>query len=559
MALPSAMDAGWTRASRAAAFMRLARRWAPYAVLLVASGILLATSPTDGDFSWSDAPRHALNGAFVKDFVASLPWRHPVAWAENYYLQYPALSILFYPPLFYFFEAAVYAVFGVSHLASQATVAAFYAFLGLGVYRLARLWLPRFTALGAALMLMGAPEVALWGRQVMLDIPAMAWLVWGVWACAKFMRAGRGADLAFGAAMLLAALYTKYDVVFIAPVVMLTLVAARGVGILRDRRVLWTGWAAAIGALPAVYLALEFGMANFQSVDDLAGELPRWSLAAWQFYPDLLPQILGWPVLALALAGAGLLLAGRLPAFKSSGTGNWPAWLLLGWIALGYVFFSAIAVREPRHILTVMPPFAILAASVLDRLLSRRSAGLAACLIGICMLAWSVFECPVPVVTGYQELADYVAGHAPPNEVVLFSGYRDGNFIFDLRAREDRRDISTLRADKLLLRVAIERRRGVGDNGYSEDEIKRMIRGLGVSLVVAQDGFWNDLAEMRRFENVLANPDFIVVAHFPIGGTMGRIDKSFTVYRPAYPVESGKTDLGIDMPIIGGKFQGQIR
>ena len=73
MALPSAMDAGWTRASRAAAFMRLARRWAPYAVLLVASGILLATSPADGDFSWSDAPRHALNGAFVKDFVASLP------------------------------------------------------------------------------------------------------------------------------------------------------------------------------------------------------------------------------------------------------------------------------------------------------------------------------------------------------------------------------------------------------------------------------------------------------------------------------------------------------
>jgi hypothetical protein len=216
-------------------------------------------------------------------------------------------------------------------------------------------------------------------------------------------------------------------------------------------------------------------------------------------------------------------------------------------------------VREPRHILTVMPPFAILAASVLDRLLSRRSAGLAACLIGICMLAWSVFECPVPVVTGYQELADYVAGHAPPNGVVLFSGYRDGNFIFDLRAREDRRDISTLRADKLLLRVAIERRRGVGDNGYSEDEIKRMIRDLGVSLVVAQDGFWNDLAEMRRFEDVLANPDFIAVAHFPIGGTMGRIDKSFTVYRPAYPVESGKTDLGIDMPIIGGKFQGQIR
>src|SRR5208282_3243024 len=237
MVSPSAIDAGWTRAQRVAVLMRLARRWAPYAVLLVASGILLATSPADGDFSWSDAPRHALNGAFVKDFIAALPWRHPVAWAENYYLQYPALSILFYPPLFYFF------------------VAAFYAFLGLGVYRLARLWLPRFTALGAALMLMGAPEIALWGRQVMLDIPAMAWLLWGVWACAKFMRAGRGAHLAIGAAMLLASLYTKYNVVFLAPVLVLALIAARGSTILRDRRVLWTGLAALIGALPAIYLA----------------------------------------------------------------------------------------------------------------------------------------------------------------------------------------------------------------------------------------------------------------------------------------------------------------
>ena len=559
MVSPSAIDAGWTRAARQAALMRLARRWAPYAVLLAASAILLATSPSDGDFSWSDAPRHALNGAFVKDFIASLPWRHPVEWAENYYLQYPALSILFYPPLFYFFEAAFYAVFGVSAFAAQATVAAFYAFLGLGVYRLARLWLPRATSLGAALMLMGAPEVALWGRQVMLDIPAMAFLVWGVWACAKFMRAGRGGDLAFGAALLLGSLYTKYNVVFIAPALVLAFIAARGASILRDKRVLWTGLAATIGALPAIWLALKFGTANFQSVDDLAGELPRWSLAAWQFYPDLLPQILGWPVLALALAGAGLLLAGRIPAFKSPGASNWPAWLLLGWIALGYAFFSVIAVREPRHILTVMPPFAILAASALDRLLPRRTGGLAACLLGVCMLAWSIVECPVPVVTGYGEIADYVAWHAPPNAVVLFSGYRDGNFIFDLRAREDRRDIATLRADKLLLRVVVERRRGVSETGYSEDEIAQMIRDLGVSLIVAQDGFWDDLTEMKRLEDVLARPQFSAVAHFSIGGTMGGIDKSFTLYQPTYPVAPGKSEIGIDMPIIGDKFQGQIR
>ena len=37
-----------------------------------------------------------------------------MAWAESYYLHYPSLSILFYPPLFYVFEAAAFAVFGVT-------------------------------------------------------------------------------------------------------------------------------------------------------------------------------------------------------------------------------------------------------------------------------------------------------------------------------------------------------------------------------------------------------------------------------------------------------------
>jgi hypothetical protein len=37
------------------------------AVILSASIVLTATAPADGDFWWSDSPRHALNGAFIKE------------------------------------------------------------------------------------------------------------------------------------------------------------------------------------------------------------------------------------------------------------------------------------------------------------------------------------------------------------------------------------------------------------------------------------------------------------------------------------------------------------
>jgi len=64
------------------------------AVILAASIALTANALVNGDFWWSDSSRHALNGAFVKDFITAMPWHEPKAWAIDYYLQYPSLTIL---------------------------------------------------------------------------------------------------------------------------------------------------------------------------------------------------------------------------------------------------------------------------------------------------------------------------------------------------------------------------------------------------------------------------------------------------------------------------------
>ena len=92
------------------------------AVFLLGAVLLFVTAPHHGEFWWSDAPRHALNGVFVKDLIAAMP-AHPGAWAMQYYVQYPALTILFYPPLFYAISAPFYALFGVSHATAIAVAA----------------------------------------------------------------------------------------------------------------------------------------------------------------------------------------------------------------------------------------------------------------------------------------------------------------------------------------------------------------------------------------------------------------------------------------------------
>ena len=112
------------------------------AALLAAFAFLMfLTSPTNGDFAWSDAPRHGLNGVFLRDFLVAMPWQDPKQYAMDYYLRYPALTILFYPPLFSVFLAGSYSIFGFSHAVAQGTVAFFHLALGLAVYMLARRWM----------------------------------------------------------------------------------------------------------------------------------------------------------------------------------------------------------------------------------------------------------------------------------------------------------------------------------------------------------------------------------------------------------------------------------
>jgi len=127
------------------------------AVLFLLGAVLLfVTAPHHGEFWWSDAPRHALNGVFVNDLVATMP-AHPAAWAMQYYVKYPALTILFYPPLFYVVSAPFYALLGVSHATALVVVMVHYFALACGLYLLARCWISPLAAIAVGLAVMAAP------------------------------------------------------------------------------------------------------------------------------------------------------------------------------------------------------------------------------------------------------------------------------------------------------------------------------------------------------------------------------------------------------------------
>jgi 4-amino-4-deoxy-L-arabinose transferase-like glycosyltransferase len=518
--------------------------------------LLFRLAPWQGDFYWSDAPRHALNGVFVKDLLAAAPFSAPQEYALRYYAQYPALTILFYPPLFYALSAPLYALFGVSHATALFAVFLHYAALAWGSYRLAGLWLPREAAMLCALTVIALPEVAFWGRQIMLEVPAFAFLVWSAYYFVRYLRDERPWGMYLACALLVLGMYTKISLAFMAPVYALMLLTRKRWGLLHDRHVWGALLLSVVSLVPLMVLTVKFGQANVQSVTGIAdAEVSRGSLSGWLWYLRQLPAQLGWTALAGAALGA-IALAVAAVRRRLEGLGEQVVFLG-AWFCVGYVFFSAIDLKEARHSVFLLLP-AVLAAYLALSLLPQRTLALG---LGIALaagtLGQTLWSRPVFAVSGYAQAVDYLAHHAPKDSAVIFSGYRDGAFVFNMRTREDRRDLSVVRADKLLLRVAVRRELGVEQKALSESDIRALIHASGAHYIVVQPGFWNDLEVMRRFEAVLASDEFERVERIATPANFPAHEQELVIYRNKGPVAKRSDAFQIELPIIGRKIEGK--
>lgn len=514
--------------------------------LILVAMLAFATSPLDGGYWWSDAPRHALNGAFLLDAAKALPVTHPFQYASEYYLHYPALTLMFYPPLVHVALALAYGVFGVSPAVAQAVVAAFHLGLLIAAYGLARRWLDRPYAFGAALVAGAGPELLRWSRQVMLDVPVYALMVAAAFWFVRWLDSNRPGALYAAVTFTVLAVYTKYNAGFILLPFALALVAARGTTWVPDRRVWTAALVAVVMLIPAVAMMLAFGSANLNSVlGSQASDLPRASLAAWTFYLQALPAQLGWPALVLAPVGAALAWRSRQVPRSH--------WLLLAsWWLLGYAMLSYIALREERHSLITLLPLGVLAMYALQRAEPRigRAAPVAAVALALGTTGWGLFATPAPVVEGHAEAARVVTGRAAPGENILFSGYRDGSFIFAMRGLGATQ--RTVRADKLLLRMFIARERGVEDRGFGPNDILRLIRKYGIRHVVAESDFWLDLPSLAALDRVLNDHTlFTPVARVPITSNAGPAARELVVYEYRGEVDDPPAPLSVEMVGLG--------
>jgi hypothetical protein len=521
-----------------------------FIICFVIAILFVTGAPMDGAFSWSDSPRHALNGAFIMDMLKDMPTSDPIGYAHKYYSQFPALTILFYPPLYSFILAPFYAVFGVSQ--ETALLAGFicYCFFAVGTYYLARFWLSSFASFGATLILCVAPEIAFWGRQVMLEIPVYAFMVWSAYHLNRYVRTDQIKYLYFSVALLVLATYTKSPVVFIALPYLIVLFQHRGIEIFKDKHNYVILALAILGMTPLIYITFEFGQSNIQAaIDSPEATNDTFTLEVLFWYLIRIPSQLGYAAIAgifVAFATFILWTEDKIYAIRNS-------LFLILWFVVGYFFYTFIELKLVRFSIHMLLPLALYIGFACDKINEKKQylgSGFIAIIMAL-TLAETMTTRPVEYVAGYNDVVEKVTKLVPQNSNILFSGYRDGSFIFAMRAIGNRPDVSIVRSDKLLLRIASRRELGIEEKNYTIEEIAELINKYAIHYVVAQPDFWIDLEQMKLLQSLLESDRFKEIQRFKMEANYDADEKELVIYRNLGNVADGPVNIKNELLLIG--------
>jgi hypothetical protein len=415
------------------------------ALLAVLALLLLAHAgawKTSEPFFNNDETRHVMTGVFFRDLLHDQAFAHPRSYAEHYYLQYPALGLLVWPPLFHFVEGLAMLLFGVSFTVSRLLTLGFGLMAAVYCFRIVQSTHGTTRAAWATLFLGMMPLVFFLSTRAMLEIPALALFLAATWHWLRYLEEDKPRDLVSAALAGALCALTRYDAALVAPyLALLALVRGQGRVLARPAVLLGTFAAAALLA-PAFLLAWrEIGWLHQASVTGglPSGALPLGSPQRWAYYPSKLPGQAGLVLLLAAVPG----LIRSLGADRRSAAA--PYLLLAGFT---WLVFTPIGELEPRHVIFWLPAWAFFAAEGAAAL--PGFAGLAAATALVLVQGGLTLSRPESYVRGYAEAARFVLDHSQDSRVCLFDGVLEGDFIYQVRRLDPARRMSVVRGDRVM-------------------------------------------------------------------------------------------------------------
>ena len=436
----------------------------------------------DEPFFNNDETRHVMTGVFVRDFLADAQWRDPIGYAVRYYLQYPALGLLVWPPLFYILEGVAMLAFGISMWVPRCLVAIAAAVACVYLFRLVSASNSASVAALAAALFGFSPQVFVHSHYVMLEVPALSLALAALFHFNRYLDQARRRDIwiASLAAPQQSSRATRQPSSCRCSSCSWRFAALGGCSLAGRsgsprrwrpcssfRLSLW---------LPSSTARFKPEMVAGGSAAPASSRLPIVDRLA--FYPMHAPGQVGWAVCIAAMVG--LLAAARTRATRMAPFG--------ALLVVTYVVFTAIAEVDARHTIWWTPALAVLAAEgVVCAGRIRRMAGVVSGAVVVGVTIWSAAQVRAAFVEGYADAAGYVVAETTASRFCLFDAWLNGDFIYQVRRLDPARRLWVLRGDKLLYSTIVDVDTDYVSFVKNDDDIRAVLDRYAPEFIVVED------------------------------------------------------------------------
>jgi hypothetical protein len=453
--------------------------WVALVLALVVSTRAIAD---EGEVSLQgDMSRYLMNGVLLHDLVLSGRWTPSAAldYAILYYAKYPALSIGHHPPLLPMLLAPFFGVFGISVAAARVAIVLSFLAAVLLQFSLARRLYGEVPAGWASVLFASTPGVAVYGQQVLSEIPVLAVSLAALVYLVRFCERRRPRDYFLFVGAVALSLFGRQTSAYMVPGYLVILVAMGGLPGLKQRSV-------AVATLFGVLAILAAGVATlllspFNTT--VVGYVMRYSIDNLLSFRILSRMFADYPVpfLLVAAGTAGILaMLGRdRRAFVPA------AWVLS--VALCTIVITG-PVAPARYSLAMLPGLALLAASLVVYVpaLPWRAAALGLLGLAAGTQSWTTLSLMPDGARGYEAAAELVVKTAPGPTVLYSASVDTGYFVFFVRKHDPAGRLIVLRSDKVLT-TSLMSEVSIEDRISSPEQIYDVLNEFGVSHVIIEE------------------------------------------------------------------------
>jgi 4-amino-4-deoxy-L-arabinose transferase-like glycosyltransferase/PII-like signaling protein len=326
----------------------------------------LAGAYASGFGAYPDEPAHLVTALMVRDFLASLDFRHAWQFAQQYYLHYPKVAIGVWPPVFYGALGSWLLMAGASRGTAILFIAIVAATTASVTYFVGKRLIGRWAGVLAAVLFVASPLVQESSARVMSEhLVTLAMLV-STLCFARLARTERISDgLAFGTIAALAIL-THGNAWALGLVPGITLALTNRWYLLR-RPGLW------LSAVPVLVTCVPWYVLAPSIVAGRGGGVFSLIVEAVPGYVSYLYLGVGLPVLIFALFGVWSTIVRVTPRTEVA-----PEWAALAGLAIAtLILHSVLPVPvDSRYIVLLIPSVVLFSAAGANEIAHRLGAHL---------------------------------------------------------------------------------------------------------------------------------------------------------------------------------------